>query len=338
MARPISTASINTLLVELIQAGQLEKATLLLANHRFPSLATTNALSELATEMVQQPRLSGKEILKLTRQLIVVGKADLHTRHEKILRYAARSRNTSVIQYLLVQGADINVNEGETLQTAVRNNHISLVKYLIRKGVSVNSHKSMAMRIAVENRNTEIIRILLDAGAKDTALVTRYYLSPEEKTAFADFFVTFCASVEESDEEQLAILKGALIHAEIVQDDDIQNLEYIKQGTKKQLCNWMKIQVFTQGTNCQSKVDPLTQLPVAQIPLIYLWTTKNIQTGKKMCFDILELYRYIEHSKFQSPNVPILVASLTPEQIAQVDKVYVARLRLFWHIRNVLKV
>lgn len=327
MARPISTASINTLLLELIHASQIGKAFTLLANHRFPQEVTTHALSVLSSIMVQRS-LPHKDITNLVRQLVVAGGANLHYRHEQCLRYAVRANNFHLVQYLLIAGADIHANDDEALQTAVKKNSLSLVRYLIRKGAAVNANKSLAMRTAVLQRNTEMIRLLLDSGAKDTALVRRYYLSPQEKVAFADFFVTFCASVNESDEKQLAVLKGALIHAEIIPADDMKTIEYIRHATKSQLCNWMKVQVFLQGTDC-SRLDPVTQLPVSQIPLIYLWTSKNSQTGEKRCFDIFALYQYVQKSKQSTTR-------FTTEELAQIEKVYVARMRLFWQMQSVL--
>lgn len=292
-------------------------------------------------------RENERYIYQIVRVLVRVCKANIHQQEERLLRYSVRYDLPTITTFCIENGADAQVNDNEILISAMKSNRTSLVKFLLRKkAVDVTARSNVAIQIAIEQKKWDLVSLFLDAGADDKALVSQYKLNLAEQRRYADFFDTFCAATKEAESSgNLKILRGALLQSRIYSKEN--DLEFLRNASAKELCNWMKVHLYSHQTGCSNSTDLVTGVPIVSIPLIYLWSTHHPRTQQLLCFNILDFYQYIQDTlkNHMSGGVPIPVnvqigntpiEFFSPEQLADAYKVYRARLRLFLKLRSLL--
>ncbi len=336
------------LLAALQQQPRLPTAT---ANRLFLIIVRSlrRAMNDTTTRMIQNI------IHLLTRKYGV----DLHQENELLFRRSVRNNLTYLIRFCIQNHAQVEVNDNEILIFTVTHQRIPFLKFLLTMpGIDVNARNNLPLQIAVKQNNHIIMQLLLDAGANDQPVIDHFQLSREEKKAYADFFIVFCSSVhgaasasKEEEGRQLHLMKGALLQSQIytVTSDDT---EFITNADAKQLCNWMKVQLYALQSSCTNPIDVTTGKSITRIPLVYLYTLAHPVTGKRMCFDLFDFYQRMQRlRKLGIQEIPIPVDQqelglqggaveyfFTPQQIMEVEKVFRARMKLFWRLRSHLSV
>lgn len=308
------------------------------------NVSTSNQILQMITQnirrYIEQPDLITKLVL------IIVEKfdGDLHQGKEALFRAAVHRNIPPLIRICIQNNAQLDVKDNEVILMAINQEQRSLLKHLLTSGqVNVNARDNLPLRLAIKLNDQAIITELILAGANEGPLVDQYTLTDTDRKGFADFFITFCASVNAAnDQNQLSLIIGSLLQARIFATSE--DTEFLRNASAKGLCNWMKVTLFSHQSACASAIDILTGQPIARIPLVYLWSTIHPVSGERMCFDLFNFYHHIQKSKqSRLPGVPIPVNEqvgltsiefFTESQIRDAEKVYASRMKLFWQLRN----
>lgn len=113
-------------------------------------------------------------------------------------------------------------------------------------------------------------------------------------SVYHGFFTVFCTeSGRLQNRAQLDIFRRIFLDASNILDLQESDIATLRMGSQRQLCRWMqkkqneRCQVCTTGA--QYDVEPFSQEPVNEIPLLFLWIHQN-----RHCFDIIPLYHYLQ--------------------------------------------
>jgi len=91
--------------------------------------------------------------------------ADIHTKKERALWYAATRGHTEIVAFLLDGGADLHVNNDEALRWAAALGGPETVALLLDRGADIHAKNDEALIGATLKDETETVALLLDRGA-----------------------------------------------------------------------------------------------------------------------------------------------------------------------------
>ena len=86
--------------------------------------------------------------------------ADIHTRDDLALRWAALFGRRDVVKFLVENDANIHAENDRALRWAARNNHFEIMKLLVENGANIHADNDEALRLAAERGHLQVVDYL----------------------------------------------------------------------------------------------------------------------------------------------------------------------------------
>jgi len=102
--------------------------------------------------------------IKVIKLLVDEG-ADIHIKHERLLRWATLHGHTEIVAFALDHNPDIHACNDYPLLGALIGGHKKIAQMLLDKGADIHACETDVLRYAIEDDDVDMIKFMLNAGA-----------------------------------------------------------------------------------------------------------------------------------------------------------------------------